>query len=599
MSVRTLRWTLSVLCLLTALTALAACSSAATPAPQVAPTQAAKAPEPAKATEAPKPAQPTTAPAAQPTAVPATKAAEQPKAATSGSLPAGAAPADKQVFRTIGIEGKHFDTSRNTYEANGMGLPAWEPLVNVGGDLKIRPGAADRWETSADGLKWTFYLRKTAKWSDGSPVTAQDWVYTFQRALKKETANPYAWFYASINNAADLTAGKITDVAQLGVRAVDDTTLEFTTKAPTPYFLQILAFPTSVPVQKKVVEKEGDAWASKVETAISNGPFKISEWKKGQSYTLVKNPEYNGPNPAKLEKVVVQFIPQSSTPPTLQMYQANEIDYTSVDPTLLPQALANPAFKDQLDVFPNFVTYYMYFNTDQPPFNDKRVRQAFSHAIDRESIATQVMQGLDLPAYTHLPPGFLCNQANDPDVRKIQAYDPALAKKLMADAGFPDGKGFPQLELWIRQGQVAREAEAVQRMLKQNLGVDVTVKDVERSLYMQKLGAKEITLGLIQWYYDYADPTNFMDWWTTGARHTWKNEEFNTLVKAAGTELDQTKRCKMYNQAERILIEDVGAVFVAHPSMGELWKPNVAGLQANPDGKRVHYPIMFSDIFMK
>ena len=184
-------------------------------------------------------------------------------------------------------------------------------------------------------------------------------------------------------------------------------------------------------------------------------------------------------------------------------------------------------------------------------------------------------------------------------MRKIQAYDPALAKQLLAEAGFPDGQGFPKLELWIRQGQVAREGEAIQRMLKENLGVDVELKDVERALYMQKLSAKEITLGLIQWYYDYADPSNFMDWWAAGSRHTWKNEQFNTLVKSAGGELDGAKRCTMYNQAERILIEDVGAVFVAHPSLGELWRSNLGGIQANPEGKRVHYPSMYSDIYIK
>jgi peptide/nickel transport system substrate-binding protein/oligopeptide transport system substrate-binding protein len=354
-----------------------------------------------------------------------------------------------------------------------------------------------------------------------------------------------------------------------------------------------------VPVAQHVVEKLGDAWASDVSTVVSNGPFKIEEWKKGQSLTLVKNPLYDGPAQAKLEKIVISFVPQGTTPPVLQMFQADEIDWTLVDPAILPQAIANPDLQGQLDVYPNFSTYYMYFNTDVAPFNDLKVRQAFSHAIDRDAIAQGVMQGLDIPGYTHLPPGFPCSQASDPEVRNIQAFNPELAKKLLAEAGFPNGEGFPKQELWIRQGQIAREGEAIQRMLKENLGVEVELKDVERALYMDKLRAKEITLGLVQWFYDYVDPTNFMDWWASGARHTWKNEQFNTLVKDAGSELDTTKRCQLYNQAERILIEDVGAVFVAHPSMGELWRTNLAGIQANPDGKRVHYPIMYSDLYKK
>lgn len=576
------RWKMAVL-VLAALVTLSACGGSATaPAAPAAPA--------AEATAVP--AAPAAPAAEEATAEPAAPAAES-------NLPEDAAPADQQVIRVSGIEGKHFDANRSVYEFSDMGFQAWEPLVYIGGDMQVRPGAAESWETSEDGLTWTFHLRKTAKWTDGEPVTAHDWVFSYLRLLSKETANPYAWFYRSIKNAAGYSDGSITDPEQVGVKAIDDYTIAFTTEAPTPYFLQIVGFVASVPVPKHVVEKLGDSWASDLSTVVSNGPFTVTEWNKGQNLVLTKSKTYDGPAKPKLEKIIINFVPQGTTPPTLQMFQANEIDWAMIDPTLLPQAIANPDFEGKLDVFPNYVTYYMYFNTLEAPFNDLKVRQAFSHAIDRDAIANSVMQGLDIPAYTHLPPGFPCSQADNPEIRNIQAYNPELAKQLLAEAGYPNGEGFPKFELWVRQGQVAREGEAIQRMLKENLNIDVELKDVERAVYMEKLSAKEISLGLIQWFYDYADPTNFMDWWATGSRHTWQNEEYNELVTKAASELDTTLRCQLYNQAERLLIEDVAGAFVAHPSQGELWRENIGGIVLNPNGFRVHYPAMYSDIYIK
>jgi ABC-type oligopeptide transport system substrate-binding subunit len=583
MMARSSRFRVAIMALVTMMLVVACGGQPA--APTTPATSAPAAPAPTAAAEAPAAEEPAAeAPAAEPVA--------------ASNLPADAAPADQQVLNVSGIEGKHFDLNRNTYEFNDMGHAAWEPLVYIGGDLQVRPAAADSWETSEDGLTWTFHLRENAKWSDGQPVTAEDWEYSYRRMLSLETANPYSWFYKSIKNAAGWSDGSITDPEELGVKAVDTYTLQFTTEAPTPYFLNIVGFVASAPVAKHVAEANPD-WANSVETAVSNGFMKYETWNKGQNLVLVKNPYYEGPNKAKLEKIVIHFVPQGTTPPTLQMFQAGEIDWAMLDAAMLPQAIANPAFQGQLDVFANYVTYYMYFNTDQAPFNDLRVRQAFSMAVDREAIANNVMQGLDLPGYTHLPPGFPCSQSADPEIKAIQAFNVEKARELLAEAGYPNGEGFPKQELWVRQGQVAKEGEAIQRMLKENLGVEVELRDVERAVYMEKMTAKEINLGLIQWYYDFIDPSNFMDWWVTGARHTWQNEEFNELVTAASSELDPEARCGMYNQAERILIEDVGGAFIAHPSAGELWSNKVGGVQLNPDGFRVHYPAMYADIYIK
>ncbi|MFQ5857266.1 MAG: ABC transporter substrate-binding protein [Anaerolineae bacterium] len=508
-----------------------------------------------------------------------------------------AAPAEQQVFRYAGIEGKHFDATKNIYESSSMQGYAWEPLVWLDADFNVYPGGAEAWETSEDGLTWTFHLRKNAKWSDGTPVTADDWVFSLRRMLDPETANPYGWFYYSIKNARPIHQGELQDVTQLGVEEVDDYTITITTEQPIPYLPLILGFIATI-VPKHVVEEVGDAWASSPGTAVSNGPYMVSKWNKGKNVVFTLNPYYKGPHKGKVEKIILNIIPQTGAP-TLQMYQADEIDLLGVSGADLIEALNDPKLKDQVDQFASAVTFYVFFNTDEPPFDDLRVRQAFSHAIDREAISQNVMQGLEIPAYSMLPPGFPCSQADDAEVQDIQAYDPELARRLLAEAGYPNGEGFPTLELWTRQRQIVTESEAIQRMLKDNLGVEVQPRDVERSFYMDKLRAHEITLGLIQWAQDYADPTNFLDWWATQSRHTWKNERFNELVDEARSELDPEKRCQLYHEAERILVEDVGAVFVGHPIQAVLFKPYVGGVRVSKQGARIPYRKLWTDMYIK
>jgi peptide/nickel transport system substrate-binding protein/oligopeptide transport system substrate-binding protein len=270
------------------------------------------------------------------------------------------------------------------------------------------------------------------------------------------------------------------------------------------------------------------------------------------------------------------------------MYMADELDALSAGGvgggSGLLEVMKMPDVADNVDLFSVFVTYYLFYQTDRPPFDDLRVRQAFSHAIDRETIANKVMQGLEEPAYTMLPPGMPCEQNYDPEIRAIQAYDPDLARQLLADAGYPNGEGFPELEVWTRAGTYVTQAEAIQRMLGDNLGITVEVKDVERALYMEEMRAHNIELGLVQWGADFVDPSNFLDWWANQSRHPWKNERFTELVNEARGELDFERRCELYHEAERILIEDVAGVFVGFPLTGGLTKPWVGGRVPDRNG---------------
>lgn len=491
------------------------------------------------------------------------------------TLPADAAPLDQQIFRFTGIEGKHFDVARDEYAGFAYEFSA-EYLARRDGDNVYHPAAADSWEVSDDGLTWTFHLRKDAKWSDGEPVTADDFVYSLIRYEDPKMANPYAGFFYAIKGAEEFNkgTGKVED---FGVKKVDDYTFSVTTTQPIPYFLDVANWHYLVP--KHVVEAKGDAWADSPETAVTNGPFIIKEWNKGQNVKYGLNTTYNGPWKPNLEQMEMVIIPQSGAP-ILQMYQAGEIDTAALSGDELAQVMADPATKPEVYTQIAFTSAYLFFNDTKAPFNDLKVRQAFSHAIDRDSLV-KVMQGLIEPAYGHLPTGFPCSQNDNADFRKIQAYDPDAAKQLMKDAGFEGGKGFPDLELWTRQGQYVREAEAIQNMLKETLGVNVTVKDQERDFYMNKLAAHEIEFGLLQWGADFVDPSNFFDWWGNQSRHTWKNDEFNKLIDQARPMIDQEARCKVYNQAEDILVSDVGAVFVEYPVNGALYKSYLGNLPLN------------------
>jgi ABC-type oligopeptide transport system substrate-binding subunit len=513
-------------------------------------------------------------------------------------LPIDAAPPEQQVYRYADYEGKHLNKSGNGYDGFAS-ENVYEPLAWIDGDGTPHPAAAERWETSADGLTWTFHLRRGAKWSDGTPVTVADWINAYRRMVDPKLANPQSWFYYPIKNAEAIHTGKISDITQLGVRAADDNTLVFDTEAVTPHFVLVLCHrPIIVP--KHMIDKHGETWCYNVETALSNGPFLYKEWNKGKNLIMTPNPYYNGPHKPKLEKLILAFVPQSNAP-LLQMYKADEIDGidTVTSANDLSLALSDPDLKRDLETFAAFTTFYLFFNTTKPPFDNLKVRQAISHAVDRIALTEQVMQNLAKPAYSMLPNGFMCSQNSDPAIQAIQAYDPALAKRLLAEAGYPNGQGFPALELWTRQGQYVREAEAIQNMLKTTLGISVTPKDVERALFMDRLAKHDITFGLFQWKMDIEDPTDMLDWWASQSRHPWKNTEFNELLAQARVMLDPAKRCQLYNRAERILIEDVGGVFVGYPTWGVMYKPWVAGVRARKDGVRVYYRFRLTEAYIK
>jgi len=505
-------------------------------------------------------------------------------------LPPDAAPPEEQVLRTMCIERRHLDVALDLYDASTSCGAAylWERLTMLDENYNVVPGVAERWELTEDGLGWVFHLRE-AYWSDGSPVTAHDFEYALKRQLSPEAASSWAWFYYDIKNAKAYNEGKVGPEA-LGVKALDDHTLLIETETFCPYLPMLMAFPSSAPVPKKMVEAHGDLWTTKPEWCLTNSTFKLEEWTKGKRIVITLNPYYKGIHKAYLEKIILYFgAPETHFP----AYQAGEIDavYCTSDATLITPAdleviRKDPELSKEVYIFPYLGTWYIFFDTFHPPFDNLKVRQAISHSIDREAICEVALGGLGTPAYGMLPPGMPGYQGEA--LKDIQRYDPELARELMAEAGYPDGKGFPVMELWLRGPSTTTKAaaEMIAAMLKQNLGIEVKIRPVEKKLYSDALIRGEVDFSLISWLYDYVDPSDFLDvvWHSEKGRHEWKNDEFDRLIEAARMERDPERRLELYRQAERILVEDVGGVFLWHPMNAQMWQDYVRGLKTDRYG---------------
>ena len=506
-------------------------------------------------------------------------------------LPQDAAPPGEQVLRLMGTEHMHLDVAGNLYQASTESGAAWlwERLVMLDEHMQLVPGVAESWEMSADGLSWTFHLREDAMWSDGSALTAHDFEYALKRQLDPATGSGWAWFYYDIKNAAAVNNGEL-ESSLLGVEALDDYTLIIHTELPTLYLPMLMSVPSSAPVPRAVVEEYGFRWTTSPETCLTNSAFKLEEWEKGRRIVLTLNENYRGSHNALLERIEIYFGDPEFM---FSAYQAGEIDglHADVEYTFLTAAdvamiRRDSVLSNELYTFPYPGTWYIFFDTLNAPFDNTYVRKAISHAIDRETILAVALKGLGVPAYGMLPPGIQAYQGEQ--LESIQDYDPALARELMEQAGYPEGAGFPSVELWLREpdSQTLLAAQMVQQMLKDNCGISVEVRPTESRLYNDELARNGIPMSLISWYYDYLDPSNFLNigWHSQQSRHSWTNPEFDQLVDQAIAEANWSTRVLLYNQAEAILCEDVGAVFLWHPMHCQMWKPYVKGIDVDQNG---------------
>lgn len=539
--------------------------------------------------------------AAPNTPPPAAEATTAPAASAPATLPNGvtlpddAAPPEYQVYVTYFDNTAPYtsiDMLETIYNRGGFNpIPGdllGEPLMRLDKDFQLQPAAALKWTANADNTEWTFELDPNMVWSDGTPLTADDYVASFRYAADPKHAWDFAWYYGppgAIKGWSDVVAGTIPP-EELGIKADGPNKLIVTCERPTPYMPAKLAV-YSIVMQKAALEKHGPLYNNDPATSVSSGPFVLKEWKKGERIVYEANPTYKGANKPFIQKVILI----GAKPETyFAGYQAGEVDFvigSSLQTADNEIINADPDLsKEVRTTAQDFRTDYLFFDNQNPPFDDVKVRQAFSHIVDRDTlIKTIITPSQGIPAYSFLMPGFPA--ANSDGLKDIQSYDPEKARALLAEAGYPGGAGFPKLTLWLRQEPPQRQAvaQAIAATIKQELGIDVEVSNKDQKVYMDALNAKptEIQFGMVSYGMDWLDPSNMLGVWLGTGRHNWQNAEYDALVNEAAENTDVPTRTSQFQEAEKLLVSESPAVFIYHRTVGDLIKPYVKGAALEPN----------------
>lgn len=524
---------------------------------------------------------------AEATEAPAEEAAAPADAMTTiygVQLPADALPYEQQVSKSACSTTANsitFDFQVSVYQRYCLSDNFSDPLTELDKDFNVVPAAAESWEVSEDGLTWSFKLRPDQVWSDGTPLTAHDYVATFQYLAEPEHAWDFAWFYNGvIKNWEEVIAGELPK-EELGVAAADDLTFQITTQKPFPPMPGMMKFGWTL--QKKALEEHGPLYNSDPATHVSSGPFILETFEPGKTITLVANPTYNGYRPPLFRQLVGIYMAPGTEFAAFQNGDIDSVGYEALSPADLELVLQDPVLKDNyLRHFGDFRTDYLLFDTFNPPFDNIDVRKAFAHAVDRESIVTNVYGEVkSMAAYAMLMPGFPSSSTQG-ELNQYQEFNCDKAKEHLATAGYADGAGFPALELWLRNEGPALQAvfQAVAASITQCLNVPLEVSNKDFKVYMDSLNAKptQLTFGAVSYGMDYLDPSNMLGIWVTGGRHSWSNAEFDRLInEATPLTSDPALRDQMFRDAEKILVDDVGGVFLFHRWQGTLYQPYIQG----------------------
>lgn len=496
------------------------------------------------------------------------------------------AASSKQVFTYInGAEPRYLDPALNTAaDAANIIINVFEGLTRVNVKGETVPGMAEKWTVSKDGLTYTFYIRKNAKWSDGKPVTAYDFEYAWKRALDPKTASEYAYQLYYIKNGQKFNEGKA-KASDVGVKALNATTLQVTLEAPTPYFLELTNFPTYFPVRKDIIEKYGDKWATDPKTYIGNGPFIMTKWVHNSYIEFKKNPKYWDAKSITLEKIVYKLSEDDKA--NLLAYEAGQVDGAESVPTdEIPRLIK----EKKLKIWPLLGTYYYDVNCKVKPFNDKRVRQALSLAIDRTYIVENIGKLGQKPATGFVPYGI---KGISKDFRNESGHflpvkaDLAKAKKLLAEAGYPNGKGFPEIEIIYNTSEGHKKiAEAIQNMWQQ-LGIKVKLSNMDWKVLLERRHKKDYMVARDGWLGDYVDPMTFLDLFTSYSDNNntnWSNPKYDELVIKAKKTSDRKQRMQYMMQAEKILMQDYAIIPIYFYVKGHVLRDYVKNYYISPLG---------------
>jgi peptide/nickel transport system substrate-binding protein/oligopeptide transport system substrate-binding protein len=419
-------------------------------------------------------------------------------------------------------------------------------------------------------------------WNDGTPVTANDWVATFRYGADPEHAWDFAWFFQDILvNWNEAIAGEV-PTEEIGVSVgANDHELVIETVNPAPFIPAMMLY--SCPLSAKALEESGPLYNSDPATSVSSGPMMLSEWTLDQRIVYVKNPDYAGTLQVPIERVVIKLADPSTW---FAMYQNDEVDFVR-NPGPADLQIAQAEFPDQVySGVGDFRTFYLFFDVNTAPFDNLQVRQAFSHVVDRDAIQQAILGPAGVPAYSYLAPGFPA--ANGEGLAEIQRFDPELGKQLLAEAGYPDGAGFPPQTMLLRNENPLNVtiANAIAAGITQHLGIPVEIQNLDSAVFTEQMNAKptEILFGYVSYGMDFFDPFNMLSVWLSGGRHPWANDEFDRLVReAAAFTGTQEERTTMFQEAEQILVEDVPAVWIYHATEVQLIKPWVKGAFLEPD----------------
>lgn len=513
---------------------------------------------------------------------------------------ATASTGEKILSVQVGPDPETIDPALNSaVDGGNMLLHSFECLLAVDENGQLVPGQAESWETSEDGLTWTFHLRDGLKWSDGSDLTANDFVYSWKRVCDPMVAAPYAETVLSMVEGYDKAIEG--DLDALQVVAQDDNTLVVTLSTPCSYFGSLAAFATLSPVQEATVTANGDAWATSAATYISNGPFYVSEWVPGSYIMMTKNPYYWNADAIKLDGIKWNLIEDSNA--AYSAYQTGEVLMIKSVPTE-----EIPSLKDSADfhVDPIIGTYYLSLNLERDAFKDARVRKALSLAIDRDYVANTLMQGTYSPADNFMGPGwidmdgkqFKDNANGGQSYIDVNNYEADLeeAKQLLADAGYPDGEGFPSISYTTNDvGYHKVVAEYLQQAWAQ-LGIDLQVDIVEWASFTPMRRNGDFDVARNGWVGDYSDPSNMLElFYSTNGNNDGKfnNADFDAAIELSRTTLDSAERSKALHTAEDVLMEETGCIPVAYYNDFWLQSDKITGSWHSPYG---YWYFMYADI---
>ena len=508
--------------------------------------------------------------------------------ALGDALPADAALYDQQIYRAmIFNEPQHMERAAGV-GGSGSYFPFYstEPLTKINEDLELVGAVAESWELEDDGLTWTFHIRPGLEWSDGEPLTAYDVEFTYQRMAHPDMGFDWGWFFTDIANFSEVSKGEL-PMEELGVKAVDELTFQAIMKSPAPYFPDKTLMVTISP--KHIIgEINGPVdWSTDPETAVSGGPFKLAKWDKGREIVYVANENYKGVFKPFLKEIRLLV---GSAEAVMPAYEAGDIDAVayegrSITPADIARAKGNPE-EWGLNIYDDWGTYMLVFNNSMEPFDNPKLRQAIARAIDKEALAASAGRDASAPAFALLGPGF---PAHNPALKDVNSFDVEAAQQLLAEAGYPNAEGLGTLTVYtwgplnpVRKGWI----EGVQGQLKTNLNIDLEIEIFEiRTFYTEK--AKHVYPFTFQQYqYDYIDPSNMLALYKTG-NYDYSNEAYDALVEEADHYTGPTEeRIALYQQAEEILVEDAGGVFLYWAKTPQFWKPYLKGksLEPNKDG---------------